>query len=156
MGREKLFPSGILLVWWQLVDGFVSFSLFFESGSFPDPLCFYEKTYPYSVQNGGQAVLEYAVFVCIRRTFMAENKVMTLRLEPELRKRLDGLAKAQRRSRSFIAAEAIREYVAVNEWQIEEIRKGLAEADRGEFASDEQVRRTMSKWTGRKPTRRAG
>ena len=87
---------------------------------------------------------------------MKENKVMTLRLEPELRKRLDGLAKAQRRSRSFIAAEAIREYVAVNEWQIEEIRKGLAEADRGEFASDEQVRRATRKWTGRKRTQRAG
>ena len=65
------------------------------------------------------------------------------------------LAKAQRRSRSFIAAEAIRQYVAVNEWQIEEISKGMAEADRGEFASDEQVRHTMNKWTGRKPTRRA-
>jgi len=87
---------------------------------------------------------------------LAENKVMTLRLEPELRKHLDGLAKAQRRSRSFIAAEAIREYVVVNEWQIEEIGKGLAEADRGEFASDEQVRRTMNKWKGRKRTRRAG
>jgi predicted transcriptional regulator len=87
---------------------------------------------------------------------MAENKVMTLRLEPKLRKRLDGLAKAQRRSRSFIAAEAIRKYVAVNEWQIDEVRKGLAEADRGEFARDEQVRRAMSKWTGRKRTRRAG
>lgn len=87
---------------------------------------------------------------------MAGNMVMTLRLEPELRKRLDGLAKAQRRSRSFIAAEAIREYVAVNEWQIEEIKKGLAEADRGEFASDAQVQRTLNKWTGRKRTRRAG
>src|SRR5437660_4571517 len=98
---------------------------------------------------------EYTVFFCIRRVFVAENRVMTLRLEPELRKRLDGLAKAQRRSRSFIAAEAIRQYVAVNEWQIEEISKGMAEADRGEFASDEQVRHTMNKWTGRKPTRRA-
>ncbi|PYT80133.1 MAG: hypothetical protein DMG40_13465 [Acidobacteria bacterium] len=49
---------------------------------------------------------------------------MKLRLEPDLRKRLDGLAKAQRRSWSFIAAEAIREYVVVNEWQIEEIGKG--------------------------------
>lgn len=87
---------------------------------------------------------------------MPENKVMTLRLEPDLRKRLDGLAKAQRRSRSFIAAEAIREYVQVNEWQIEEIKKGLAEAHRGEFANDAQVRRTMNKWTGRKRPRRAG
>ena len=75
--------------------------------------------------------------------------------EPELRERLDGLAKAQRRSRSFIAAEAIRQHIAVNEWQIEEITKGMAEADRREFASDEQVRRTISKWSGRKRTRRA-
>lgn len=81
---------------------------------------------------------------------MPGNTVMTLRLEPELRKRLDDLSKAQRRSRSFIAAEAIREYVAVNEWQIEEIKKGLEEANRGEFATEEQVRRVVSKWTGRK------
>jgi RHH-type transcriptional regulator, rel operon repressor / antitoxin RelB len=86
---------------------------------------------------------------------MPESKVMTLRLEPKLRKQLDGLAKAQRRSRSFIAAEAIREYVAVNEWQIEEIRKGLAEAEQGQFASKEEVRRVMNKWTGRKRARRA-
>jgi RHH-type transcriptional regulator, rel operon repressor / antitoxin RelB len=86
---------------------------------------------------------------------MAENTVVTLRLDPDLRERLDQLAKTQRRSRSFVAAEAIREYVAVNEWQIEEIRKALQEADRGEFASDEQVRRVMSKWTTRKRTRRA-
>ncbi len=86
---------------------------------------------------------------------MPEKKVMTLRLDAELRKRLDGLAEAQRRSRSFIAAEAIREYVAINEWQIEEIQKSLAEADRGEFASEGEVRRVMDKWAGRRRTRRA-
>ena len=78
-----------------------------------------------------------------------------MRLEPELRKRLDGLAKAQRRSRSFVAAEAIREYVALNEWQIGEVRKSLAEADRGEFATEGEVRRVMDKWTGRRRARRA-
>ena len=87
---------------------------------------------------------------------MGANSVMTLRLEPELRQQLDQLAKAQRRSRSFVASEAIREYVAVNAWQIEEIKKGLEEADRGEFATEEQVRRTFRKWTGRSRSRRAG
>jgi len=87
---------------------------------------------------------------------MSDSAVTTLRLEPELRRQLDRLAKAQRRSRSFIAAEAIRAYVAVNEWQIEEIQKGLEEADREDFASHEQVRRVMSKWTGRRRARRAG
>jgi predicted transcriptional regulator len=46
--------------------------------------------------------------------------------------------------------------VAANEWQIEEIKKGLAEADSGDFASEEQVRRTLSRWTGRKRAKRAG
>ncbi|MGE0406984.1 MAG: CopG family ribbon-helix-helix protein [Candidatus Korobacteraceae bacterium] len=81
---------------------------------------------------------------------MPESAVVTLRLEPELRKRLDELAKTQRRSRSFVAVEAIREYLAVNEWQVEEIEKSLEESDRGEFASDEQVQRVLSKWTGRR------
>ena len=81
---------------------------------------------------------------------MPRNTIMTLRLEPELRKRLDDLSKAQRRSRSFIASEAIREYVAINEWQIAEIKKGLEEANRGEFANEEDVRRVISKWTGHK------
>jgi len=57
---------------------------------------------------------------------MATTPVVTVRLEPKLRERLDRLAKAQRRSRSFVATEAIREYVKVNEWQIEEIRQALA------------------------------
>jgi predicted transcriptional regulator len=76
-------------------------------------------------------------------------------LEPDLRERLDRLAKAQRRSRSYVATEAIREYVKVNEWQILETRKVLAEADRDEFASPEDVRRVLKKWTSPKRRGRA-
>ncbi len=78
---------------------------------------------------------------------MATTPAVTVRLEPEFRKRLDRLAKAQRRSRSFVATEAIREYVKINEWQIEETLKAVAEADRGEFASRGDVGRVMKKWT---------
>ena len=81
---------------------------------------------------------------------MATAPVVTVRLEPDLRERLDRLAKAQRRSRSYVASEAIREYVKVNEWQILETQKALAEADRGEFASPEDVRRVVTKWTSPK------
>ncbi len=80
---------------------------------------------------------------------MAESEVVTLRLEPKLKKRLDRLAEATRRSRSFLAAEAIREYVALNQWQIGEVQRAIEEADRGEFAGDEQVQRAMKKWTRR-------
>jgi predicted transcriptional regulator len=51
------------------------------------------------------------------------------------------------RSRSFVAAEAIREYVALNDWQIAETRRALAEADAGDFASDAEVEKTVRKWT---------
>ncbi len=54
-----------------------------------------------------------------------------------------------------VAGEAIREYVTVNEWQVEEIKKGLEEAERGEFAGPEEVRRVMRKWRGAKRARRA-
>ena len=82
---------------------------------------------------------------------MAESKVLTLRLDPKLTKQLDKLADATQRSRSFLIAEAVRDYIGLNEWQIAETRKAVAEADRGEFASDEQVRKTF-----RKRSHRAG
>ena len=80
---------------------------------------------------------------------MAESAVLTLRLDPKLKSRLDRLSKATQRSRSFVAAEAIREYVTLNEWQIGEIRKALSEADRGEFATSQEVQRTIKKWSRR-------
>src|SRR5579863_6860198 len=86
---------------------------------------------------------------------MATTPVVTVRLESELRERLDRLAKAQRRSRSFVATEAIREYVKVNEWQIEETRQALAEADRGDFVSPSDVRRVVKKWTSPRRSARA-
>jgi predicted transcriptional regulator len=80
---------------------------------------------------------------------MAESSVLTLRLDPKLKKQLERLSKAMDRSRSFVAAEAIREYVALNDWQIEEIKKGIIEADQGDFASEKEVERTLRKWTHR-------
>ncbi len=74
------------------------------------------------------------------------STTMTIRLEPAVKDRLDRLSQATRRSKSFLAAEAIREYVETNEWQIREIRAALAEADAGNFASDSDVKAVMDKW----------
>jgi RHH-type transcriptional regulator, rel operon repressor / antitoxin RelB len=43
-------------------------------------------------------------------------------------------------------AKAIHNDIALNEWQIEEITKGVAEAERGDFASDEEVEQTLKEW----------
>ena len=74
------------------------------------------------------------------------STTMTIRLEPALKQRLDQLAEATQRSKSFLAAQAIREFVDLNEWQIQEIRSAITEADRGDFASDDLVEDVLSKW----------
>lgn len=71
---------------------------------------------------------------------------MTLRLEDDVKSRLDRLADATQRSRSFLAAEAIREFVENNEWQIREVKAALKEAKAGDFASDAEVSALARKW----------
>lgn len=71
---------------------------------------------------------------------------MTIRLEDQIKDRLDALAEATQRSRSFLAAEAIRGYVESNEWQIGEVQAALLEADAGDFASDGDVADLARKW----------
>ena len=80
---------------------------------------------------------------------MGTSNILTLRINSGLKKKLDKLAKSTQRSRSFLAAEAIREYVALNEWQIEEIKKAIRQADAGDFATDEEVEAMFMKWAKR-------
>lgn len=74
------------------------------------------------------------------------STTMTIRLDDDIKDRLDALAEATRRSKSFLAAEAIREYVNRNEWQLQETREALREANAGDFASDEEVDALATKW----------
>ena len=74
------------------------------------------------------------------------STTMTIRLEDEVKDRLDRLADSTNRSKSYLAAEAIREFVETNEWQIAEIRAALKEADADDFASDKDVAALAKKW----------
>ena len=74
------------------------------------------------------------------------SEVMTIRVDRKTKMRLEKLAKAMDRTKSYVAAEAIRAYVDLNEWQIGEIKAALKEADVGDFASEEEVQAVMRKW----------
>ena len=71
---------------------------------------------------------------------------MTVRLPEHLRKRMDRLAASTERSRSWLTVDAIRSYLEAQEWQVQEIEAGIAEADAGEFASDAEVQDVRSRW----------
>ncbi|MDP3410026.1 CopG family ribbon-helix-helix protein [Bosea sp. (in: a-proteobacteria)] len=70
----------------------------------------------------------------------------TIRLDDQMLAKLDALAADTDRSRSWLAAKAIEDYLERNAWQIARIKDGIAEADRGEFASDEDVEAVFTKY----------
>ena len=73
---------------------------------------------------------------------------VAINLEPELKHRLEKLSDIIRLPESTIIVEAIRDFVELNEWQIQEIKDAIDEADRGEFATNEEVGEVFRKWGG--------
>ncbi len=69
----------------------------------------------------------------------ADTTVVTTRIDAALKAKLEALARSTKRSKSYLAAEAIAAYVALNEWQIAEIEAGIAEFERGEIVSQEEA-----------------
>jgi predicted transcriptional regulator len=60
---------------------------------------------------------------------MSKSEVVTVRLAPELKAKLDALASSTKRSKSWLAAEAIAQYIDQEAWQIERIEETVALAD---------------------------
>ena len=77
---------------------------------------------------------------------MSQSTTISIRLEVGVKARLDQLADATKRSKSFLAAEAIRAFVELNEWQIRELQAALQEADAGDFAKPSEVNKILGKW----------
>jgi len=75
------------------------------------------------------------------------SSVLTVRVPDEMKSQMDVLAEATGRTRSWIAAEAIRQYVVNEGWQVAEIRQALVEADAGDFVSDEEMEQVFNKWS---------
>jgi RHH-type transcriptional regulator, rel operon repressor / antitoxin RelB len=75
-----------------------------------------------------------------------DTATITARLDLQTKEKLENLAKATRRSRSFLVAEAVRAYVEDQAWQLKAIQEGLRQADAGEFAGEDEVKATFYKW----------
>ena len=82
------------------------------------------------------------------------SETVSVRLDPRVKKRLEALARSTKRSRSFLAAEAIAAYVQDEEWQIAETRSGLKDLEEGRTVSHDRVSKWLRTW-GRKDESRA-
>jgi Predicted transcriptional regulator len=70
----------------------------------------------------------------------------TLRLPTELANQLGQLSVATGRSKSFLAVQAMQDFVIREAWQVAEIQKAIHEADAGDFATDDDMNALDAKW----------
>jgi RHH-type transcriptional regulator, rel operon repressor / antitoxin RelB len=79
---------------------------------------------------------------------------LSVRIDPETKKRLEALAKRARRSKSFLAAEAIAAFVEAESWQLDEIQAGASQLDQGQGVAHRDVATWLRSW-GTKRERKA-
>ncbi|HYA81179.1 MAG TPA: ribbon-helix-helix protein, CopG family [Methylocystis sp.] len=74
------------------------------------------------------------------------SAAFTVRLDEATLGALDQLAEKTERSRNWLVAKAIEDYLALNAWQVAKIEAGIAASERGDFAADDEVARVRKKF----------
>jgi predicted transcriptional regulator len=74
-------------------------------------------------------------------------KATSVRLDDETLTRVGQMAEAMDRPRAWLMAEAIKQYVAREEWFINEAEKGVKAADEGRLIDHEDVK---AKWEAKR------
>jgi predicted transcriptional regulator len=77
---------------------------------------------------------------------MPATETLSIRIDAATKKRLDALAKSSKRSKSFLAAEAITNYIESEEWQFQELGQALAEVQSGKVVSHQKVTQWLKSW----------
>lgn len=76
------------------------------------------------------------------------SATLSIRLPDEVKEQIDTLAKISHRRKSDMLLGWINEKLDLERWQLEEINKGIEEADAGLFASEEDRQALRQKWLG--------
>jgi len=74
--------------------------------------------------------------------------ILTLRVPEETKAKLDKLAQATHRSKSYLAEEAIARYLDLEAWQVGEIEQAIQEAEQDDFANPADLADLLKKYAG--------
>jgi predicted transcriptional regulator len=77
---------------------------------------------------------------------MSKTAPLSVRLEPALSDRITAIATALDRPRSWVIEQAVRDFVAVQEWQLAAIDEAIRAADAGRIAAHEDVAAWVESW----------
>ncbi|MCE2971489.1 MAG: hypothetical protein LW847_14970 [Burkholderiales bacterium] len=82
-------------------------------------------------------------------TVELKDAQVSLRLPAQLKEQVETYSKLVGRTKSYVAMEALGEYLAWRSPQIEDLEEAIAAADRGEFATEEEVEALFEKLSAR-------
>ncbi len=77
---------------------------------------------------------------------MPKTVTLSLRVDPEVKEKITEIAKHEDRSPSYIVEQALKDRIAYDEAVTCAIQKGIEQADRGEFVSNEEVKAWIDSW----------
>lgn len=75
-----------------------------------------------------------------------KTATVSARVTLDVDDKLTRLAESTHRSKSYLAAQAIKAFVSDQYWQIEAIKEGIKEADEGKFVTERQMKKSLKKW----------
>jgi len=79
-----------------------------------------------------------------------EKQTISFRLESAKVSALDALADSLDRDRTYLLAEAVQAYLDTQQWQLEQIHEGIAEADAGKVIDHGKVKAMAARWRRKK------
>ena len=82
---------------------------------------------------------------------VTKDSQVSMRLPGELKARIESYARLTGRSKSHVAMEALAEYLDWRLPQVADLKEAIAAADRGEFASDDEVQAVFQRYRSPPP-----
>ncbi len=79
-----------------------------------------------------------------------KDSQVSMRLPGELKAKIETYAQLTGRSKSHVAMEALAEYLDWRMPQVADLEEAVAAADRGEFATDDEVQAVLDRLRGAK------
>jgi predicted transcriptional regulator len=79
---------------------------------------------------------------------MVKPTPISVRLQPELNDQVTAIAVSLDRSKSWVIEQAVKDYVALQAWQLAAIDEGIQAADAGQVVPHEDVVAWVKSWDG--------
>lgn len=79
---------------------------------------------------------------------MTRSTPVSVRLQPELNDQVAAIASALDRPKSWVIEQAVKDYVALQAWQIGAVEEGIQSADAGRVVPHDDVAAWVQSWDG--------